>query len=309
MTLPKHWDIMQPVLELLADGAARKSKDFELPMARHFGLSDEELTRMYDSGNGPVFYDRIGWALSYLAMAEVVDRPRRGVYQINDAGRKLLQAPNKVRDKVEAELALRDHRKRQKSEKVVEETSTLTPQERLYESFEKIRQSTYDAILDTILSKSPTAFEKLVVQLLQKMGYGGEIKDSGEVTPPAGDGGIDGVIKEDILGLGRLHIQAKRYARNRTVGREEIQKFVGALAVAQSNKGVFITTSRYSNEALEYARSLHSTSTVALIDGEDLARYIYDFNLGMQPEQVIEIKKMDADFWDALQDDPEASGG
>ncbi|GAG34903.1 unnamed protein product, partial [marine sediment metagenome] len=116
------------------------------------------------------------------------------------------------------------------------------------------------------------------------------------------DEGIDGVIKEDVLGLGRIHIQAKRYDRNNTVGREEIQKFVGALAVAQSNKGVFITTSSYSKGAIEYADSLHGSTTLVLIDGQGLAKYIYDYNLGMQTEQTIEIKKMDSDFWDSMQD-------
>ena len=134
------------------------------------------------------------------------------------------------------------------------------------------------------------------------MGYGGEVKNSGVVTQYTNDGGIDGVIKEDVLGLGRIHIQAKRYNRSNTVGREEIQKFVGALAVAQSNKGVFITTSAYSKSAIEYAASLHGSTTLVLIDGQKLAQYIYDYSLGMQTEQVIEIKKMDSDFWDSMQD-------
>ena len=138
--------------------------------------------------------------------------------------------------------------------------------------------------------------------LLQAMGYGGQVKDAGEVTQYANDDGIDGVIKDDVLGLGRVHIQAKRYARDNTVGREEVQKFVGALAVAQSKKGVFITTSRHSPGAIEYADSLHGSTTVVLIDGEQLAAYIYDYGLGMQVEQTIEIKKLDSDFWDKMQD-------
>lgn len=307
---------MHPALRVLSDQSPKRSKDLEQPLAEFFGLSEDDLNQMYESGNGPVFYDRISWALSYLAMSEFVDRPKRGIYQINTDGLQLLDLPNEVRERVQARLAEREKAKQKMTETAAqtagelsdEGTSTLTPQERMYESYEKIRQSTYDAILDTILSKSPTAFETLVVKLLQKMGYGGEIKDSGRVTPPSGDGGIDGVIKEDILGLGRLHIQAKRYARNRTVGREEIQKFVGALAVARSKKGVFITTSRYSAEAIQYADSLHGGTTVVLIDGEELAQHIYDFSVGMQPEQIIEIKKMDIDFWDSMQDDPGVGG-
>jgi restriction system protein len=140
-----------------------------------------------------------------------------------------------------------------------------------------------------------------VVKLLQAMGYGGEIE--GIVTPYSNDGGIDGIIKEDVLGLGRIHIQAKRYARDNKISREEIQKFVGALAGAQSSKGgVFITTSSYKHTAIEYANGL-SNATVILIDGLQLAKYIYEYGLGMQVEQTIEIKKMDGDFWDLMNDE------
>lgn len=134
------------------------------------------------------------------------------------------------------------------------------------------------------------------------MGYGGQVKEAGQVTQYSNDGGIDGVIREDVLGLGRIHIQAKRYARGNTVGREAIQKFVGALAVAQSKKGVFITTSSYSAGAVAYANSLHGSTTVVLIDGQELATFLYDYGLGMQVEQTIEIKKLDGDFWDSMQD-------
>ncbi|MFK5949647.1 MAG: restriction endonuclease [Methylococcales bacterium] len=153
------------------------------------------------------------------------------------------------------------------------------------------------------MSKSPYEFEHLVVNLLEKMGYGGQVKDAGSVTQASNDGGIDGIIKEDILGLGRIHIQAKRYSRSNTIGREEVQKFVGALAVAQSNKGIFITTSSYSKGACEYANNLNGATTLILINGLELANYIYDYNLGMQVEQIIELKKLDNDYWDGLKDD------
>ena len=135
------------------------------------------------------------------------------------------------------------------------------------------------------------------------MGYGGVVKNAGQVTQQANDGGIDGIIKEDVLGLGRIHIQAKRYKRDNTIGREDIQKFVGALAVAQSNKGVFITTSRYSRAAIEYANNLNGSTNVVLIDGSKLAEYIYDYGLGMQTEQTVIIKRMDSDFWGAMQEE------
>ena len=139
--------------------------------------------------------------------------------------------------------------------------------------------------------------------LLQKMGYGGEIKDSGFVTKASNDEGIDGIIKEDVLGLGRIHIQAKRYKVDSSIGREDIQKFVGALAGAQSNKGVFITTSHFSKGAIDYVKGLNNTTTIVLIDGDELAEYIYDYGLGMQVESVVEIKKLDTDFWDMMIDE------
>ena len=229
----------------------------------------------------------------------------------------MLARPERVKKYVQLKIKERELKKKKAeltsqeeelTETIASETSDLTPQERLYESYERIRQSSYEDILDAILSKSAREFEHLVVKLLERMGYGGEVERPGEVTPASNDGGIDGVIKEDVLGLGRIHIQAKRYAKSNTVGREEIQKFVGALAVAQSNKGVFITTSSYTGGAIEYAASLHGSTTLVLIDGQQLAKYMYDYDLGMQPEQTIEIKKMDNDFWDAMQDSEEQKG-
>lgn len=302
MAIPKHEEIRKHILEFLKDGKEKRPREFEEPLARLFNLTEEELTRLYDSGNGPIFYDRISWSLSFLSMAGLVSKPRRGIYTINDDGRALLKTPEKIDAYVDKKLAERERLQKKKSSATsLGRESDLTPQELLEVSYKNIRQSAYDEIIDTILNKTPRAFEHLVVQLLQRMGYGGEIKGSGEVTQYSNDGGIDGVIKEDILGLGRINIQAKRYDRKNTINREEIQKFVGALAVAQSNKGIFITTSSYSSGALEYAENLNGNTTLVLIDGQELAKYIYDYNLGMQTEQVIEIKRMDGEYWDHMQ--------
>lgn len=307
--IPTHDEIHPIALELLKDGREKTPKEFENLIAHYFNLTEEETLRMYDSGNGPIFRDRISWALSYLNLAGLVFRPKRAVYQISEQGLNMLARPNEISDYVRQKLRERDEQRQQiqisNQENLTELTdqdNELTPQEKLYQSYNKIRQSTYEDLLDTILSKSPREFENIVVLLLQRMGYGDEIKEAGAVTQYSHDGGIDGIIKEDVLGLGRIHIQAKRYSRNNSVGREEIQKFVGALAVAQSNKGVFITTSFYSKGAIEYAHSLQGTTTLVLIDGQQLAQYIYDYSLGMQTEQIIEVKKMDSDFWDSLQE-------
>ena len=303
MAIPKHNEILRYAVELLKDGKERRPKEFETPLSKRFKLTEDELNKMYDSGNGPVFYDRVSWALSYLSMAGIVVKPKRGIYKISKKGLELLATPEKIEKYVQTKINERESKKSKEKnqETIAEESSELTPQERLYESYDQICQSSYEDILDTILGKSPREFEHLVVKLLERMGYGGEVKNAGRVTQASNDGGIDGVIKEDVLGLGRIHIQAKRYDRSNTVGREEIQKFVGALAVAQSNKGVFITTSSYTKSAVKYADSLHGSTTLVLIDGQDLAKYIYDYNLGMQTEQIIEIKKMDSDFWDSMQ--------
>ena len=305
MAIPKYDELRISALNMLMDGRTMKMKDFLEPMAKEFSVTEDEMNEMYPSGNGHIFYDRISWALSYLKMAGLLEKPARGVYKISPKGISMMQQPEKINEFVDAEVAKRDKTKKQNRNPelgIVEMSDGLTPQEKLYTSFANIRNSIYDEILTTILTKTPTAFEKLVVLLLQKMGYGGEVKNSGIVTQRSNDGGIDGIIKEDILGFGRINIQAKRYKVDCAIGREEIQRFVGALAVAQSNKGVFITTSYFSRGAIEYVENLYGNTTVVLIDGKSLASYIYDYGLGMQVEQTIEIKKMDSDFWDSMQD-------
>ncbi len=308
MTIPKHDEIRIPALLLLSERGQLKLREFEAPLAKHFGLTEEDIHEEYESGNGKIFYDRISWALSYMNMAGLLNKPKRGIYEISDVGIKQLTNPEKINDFIAIEFAKKQKNKPVKPTiQLSTMVESLTPQEELYASAEKIRESRYQEIIDTILSKTPREFERLVVSLLQKMGYGGEIKNAGVVTSYTNDGGIDGIIKEDVLGLGRIHIQAKRYAQPNTVGREEIQKFVGALAVAQSNKGVFITTSSFSSGALGYAGSLNGATTLILIDGQQLAEYLYDYGVGLQVEQTIEIKRLDSEFWDSMENDASKS--
>lgn len=310
MPIPKHNEIRVPVLEFLKKYGPSVSKDMIGPLSEHFKLSPEELNQMYESGNGPVFKDRISWALTYLGFTDLVIRPKRGLYQISPKGIEMLKTPQEIDAYIEKAEALRNVSKAPQTlispginiQDKAEPSEKLTPQEKLYQSYANIKKSILDEILDTIISKSPSAFEQLVVALLQKMGYGGEIKDAGLVTQATNDQGIDGIIKEDVLGLGRIHIQAKKYGRDNGIGREDIQKFVGALAVAQSNKGVFITTSYYSKGALEYVKNLNGRTNIVLINGDELAEHIYNYNLGMQTEQIITIKKLDSDFWDEMPD-------
>lgn len=304
MPIPVHDEIRIPALELLKDQSIIKLKEFEQPLSKIFDLTHEEMIEMYSSGNGPVFYDRISWALSYLNMSGLVQKPKRGYYQITDVGLQFLKTPNKIHEYIENKVKNREENKSSKGNNAIleKDIEELTPHEKVYSAFNDIRISTYDEIIDTILSKTPREFEKIVVALLQKMGYGGEIKNSGEVTQYSNDKGIDGIIKEDVLGFGRIYIQAKRYKRENKIGREDLNKFVGALAGTQSNKGVFITTSSFNKNALDYANTLTGI-TLVLIDGEELAKYIYEYSLGMQSEEIIEIKKLDSDYWDIMEDD------
>lgn len=297
MSIPRHDQIRLPALQLLAKHDTLRLKKFEKPLAEQFNLSDEELSQTNSPGNGTTFYDRISWALFYLKTAGLVLKPKWGTYQISELGKtKLGATSNEINHYIDAQLVKRTPNTKENKQEI----SSQTPEENLYSAFESIRASIYTDIIDTILSKSPKEFENLVVKLLQAMGYGGEIE--GIVTSYTNDGGIDGIIKEDVLGLGRIHIQAKRYARDNRISREEIQKFVGALAGVQSSKGVFMTTSSYKHTAIEYANGL-SNATVILIDGLQLAKYIYEYGLGMQVEQTIEIKKMDGNFWDLMNDE------
>ena len=312
MNIPKYDEIQLPALQELSNGEQLRAKDLEEKLSIIFKLTEEERNHLYNSGNGPVFLDRINWALSYLNMAGLVSKPKRGVYEINEIGKEVLKTPNKFHEFIAKQIELREPTRKKKDKNESENNeieitegslNDLTPEEILYNSFQGIKKSIYREIIDTILSKTPREFEKLVVELLQRLGYGGQIKNSGMVTQYTNDKGIDGVIKEDILGFGRIYIQAKRYNRENLVGREDIQKFVGALAVENSDKGVFITTSDFNKGAYEYVNNLSSNTKIVLINGIKLSEYIYEYNMGMQTERIIELKKLDSDFWDNLQDE------
>lgn len=291
---------------LSSDGEVWKKLDFTEPLIKHFNLTDEEASKEYESGNGLIFVDRISWALSYFALTGILNRPKRGHYVLSSLGKSFLDKTNEeINVFVKQKMIERQAEKLSETEDVQKNTinlSTNTPQEQLYASYETIRQETYDEILDTILTKTPMAFERLVVELLQKMGYGGAVEKAGRVTQYSKDGGIDGEIYEDVLGLGRIHIQAKRYNKNNAIGRPDIQSFAGALLGDNANKGVFITTSRFSADAIGYAQNL-SNARIVLIDGQKLAEYIYKYGLGVQVEQTISIKKLDTDYWDNIPDD------
>jgi restriction system protein len=308
--IPQFEEIRIEVLKELKSGKVMRMRDLKLLLAKHFHLTQEEMNAWYPSGNGEIFYDRISWALSYLFIAGLVEKPQRGDYKISEKGLSMLSTctEKQINEYVRATVNARTREKsKSKDEKNVSHPTATdnerTPEEDLGDSYDRIKQNIQSQILTTILSKQPQEFERLVVKLLQTMGYGGEIKNSGIVTRLSNDGGIDGIIKEDILGFNHISIQAKRYALNNNVKRNEVQSFVGAVAGTPSKKGVFITTSDFTKGAIEYVESLNGSPTIILINGQQLTDYIYDYGLGLQTEKVLKIMKMDTDYWDAMEND------
>lgn len=308
--IPQFEEIRIEVLKELKSGKVMRMRDLKLLLAKHFHLTQEEMNAWYPSGNGEIFYDRISWALSYLFIAGLVEKPQRGDYKISEKGLSMLSTctEKQINEYVRATVNARTREKsKSKDEKNVSHPTATdnerTPEEDLGDSYDRIKQNIQSQILTTILSKQPQEFERLVVKLLQTMGYGGETKNSGIVTRLSNDGGIDGIIKEDILGFNHISIQAKRYALNNNVKRNEVQSFVGAVAGTPSKKGVFITTSDFTKGAIEYVESLNGSPTIILINGQQLTDYIYDYGLGLQTEKVLKIMKMDTDYWDAMEND------
>lgn len=281
--IPQFEEIRLQALRELSSGAVMRTKELRDPLAKYFQLTEDEINAWYPSGNGNIFLDRISWALSYLFIAGLVEKPKRGDYKISLKGLEMLSnsTDEQITIYVKNAVLANSSKKIVKSKgcdpmanKSVSEEHT--PQENLDNSYNNIKKSISSEILATILSKKPYEFERLVVKLLQMMGYGGEVKNSGIVTKLTNDGGIDGIIKEDILGFNHISIQAKRYAEHNNVGRKEIQSFVGAVAGTSSKKGVFITTSDYTKEAIDYVESLNGSPTIILINGQQLTEYMYD---------------------------------
>lgn len=257
------------------------------------------------SGRQAVFDNRVGWAKTYLSKALLIEQVQRGIFRITERGKKVLaNKPEKINNKflrqfpeflVFQERSSSSEEEPQHSNNVVDISVVETPNERIETAFGELRSALSKEVIERVTSISPTRFERLVVELLVKMGYGGALPDAGKMTKLSGDEGIDGVIKEDKLGLDRIYLQAKRW-NNTTVGRPEIQKFVGALAGQKAQKGVFITTSAFSKEAREYAANLQQK--VVLIDGEQLAELMIEYDLGVAVAQTYLIKRVDNDYFD-----------
>lgn len=302
MAVPDFQTIMLPFLQFAGDGNVHSIKETLASLASHFKLSDDELTERIPSGLQTTFYNRVTWAQSYLRKALLIETTERGYYQITERGQELLhQNLERIDMSVLAQfpeyLEFKAARRKPKSI-MVNETIPVeideTPDDLLDESFQAIREALADEILFTVKSCSPDFFEKLVVDLLVKMGYGGSLKDAAaSLTRKTGDEGIDGIINEDRLGLDSIYVQAKRWEGS--VSRPEIQKFAGALQGKRAKKGVFLTTSDFTKEAKEFAGIIDSK--LILINGRELSELMIDYNVGVSVEKVYEIKKIDSDYF------------
>ena len=301
-----NWEVfMIPTLRVLSDGVIRHRREVMTLAAEEAGLSEEQKSELLPSGDLK-YENRIGWGISFLTNVGALSRPTRGHYQITDAGRSLLDLfPNGVREKDISQLGedpaspIRTYQATVTREKSLESAinesteSALTPIEQVQSGIERINQEVAADLLDRLQGKEPGFFEQAVVDLLLAMGYGGAT-GTGSVTRFSNDGGIDGVIDQDILGLNRVYIQAKRYASGNVVHRPDLQAFVGALS-GKADSGVFITTSTFSSGARDYANSV--PTRIILIDGNRLTALMIRFGVGVQVRDTYKVVEIDEDFF------------
>ncbi|HMU39192.1 MAG TPA: restriction endonuclease [Pseudomonadota bacterium] len=303
MPIPDFQTLMFPTLKLASTGKDHAVSDLRQALAEQFGLSEAERAELLPSGRQPTFHNRAGWAVTYLRKGNLLESTGRGRVRITPRGR---QALKDCKDRIDLQyLAQFDEIQRfrgasqpgEKQTAAAEESLTqLTPEELLTTSYDTLRRATADELLERIVGASARFFEEKVVQLLVKMGYGGSIADAAEVVGGPGDEGIDGLIKEDKLGLDAIYVQAKKWARDKRVGRPELQKFAGSLLGKRARKGVFITTAGFAREAHEYVRGLDQK--IVLIDGPRLAVLMLDHGLGVSIKQTYHLHKLDEDFFE-----------
>ena len=302
MAVPIFEDFLYPFLQ------ATEKKDMSISemkqyIIEHFQLTEEDCSIRTKSGNATQVSDRLNWVRQYLRRALMIEMPERGVYRITQRGKDYLAKHNDLRKKDLMQYAeFASYATGTVSSEVStlttgkNVTENLTPTEQLEQAYHSIVDDLAADLLQKTLEQSPSFFEHLVVDLLVKMGYGGSFANSAHVTQYAHDDGIDGIIYEDKLGLDKIYIQAKRYKIDNTIGKPQIQQFSGALDEQKATKGVFITTSSYSKEAKQYVEKLNKK--IVLIDGQELARYMIEYNVGVSTKQVYEVKRLDSDYFE-----------
>lgn len=300
MAIPDFQSLMRPVLAAVADGMPLALAALREQIASSFQLSEAELQERLPSGKQTVINNRIGWARTYLNKAGLLSIPSKGMVQITERGLETLRTgPERItvswlkRYPEFADFHTSRPTETALPSEQVEPAEEATPDEQLAAAHQALMLSLADELLAQVLAASPSFFEQLVVDLMLAMGYGGSRKEAGSATQQTSDGGIDGIIKEDKLGLDVIYLQAKRWSN--TVHRPEIDKFIGALTRQRARKGVFITTSDFSAGAREAALGLDIK--VVLIDGSELARLMVENNLGCTVKHVYEVRELDSDYF------------
>jgi len=304
MPIPDFQSLMRPLLVAMADGREHTAADVRQAVAKQFNLTEAELSEMLPSGHQPVLNNRVGWSKTDLEKAGAIQTVRRGVYMITERGKKLL-AENPVRIDVHLLQQFPEYREYRPGGSGNGGASTAgapeqevadgagTPQERLEAAHREMRRTLEAELLGQLTKASPGFFERTVVELLVRMGYGGSLQDAGQAIGRSGDGGVDGIIKEDRLGLDVIYVQAKRWAAS--VGRPDVQAFAGSLEGHRARKGVFITTSRFTTEAKDYVGRIEKK--IILIDGEQLASLMAEVGVGVTTVQALEVKRLDLDYF------------
>ena len=315
MTIPKFPDFLGVVLQSLQDGkehAIQKGnnsiKDY---IVKAFTLTESDLKELVPSGQQAVYYNRIYWALTYLKKAGLVEMKSRGVFQMTQVGfselpnaklitRKYLQKYPEFKsfisndaDKTECGMSNDGFVSDNDS---CDDCGNDSPEMNLSNAYEKLNNALISDLKDEVMKLEPVRFEKLVIRLLLKMGYGSSVDNAGVQTSLTNDGGIDGIIKEDQLGFSNIYIQAKRWQPDSKIGRPEVQKFSGALSGEKAQKGLFITTANFTNEARDYVKNLHN-QTIVLVDGNQMMRLMIKYNLGVSVVNTYDIKRIDSDFF------------
>lgn len=308
MAVPDFQTLMLPVLQEYADGKERVSREVRETVARKLGLSAQDIAERLPTSPQTRLANRTAWAHSYLKQAGILESPRRGHYQVTSRGLELLEAPPARIDIEFLErypdfLAFRQRKGTRSGEshstseggadQAAASSAALTPDEQIKSGYTNLRANLAVQLLERVRKASPAFFEELVVEVLVAMGYGGSHDDAAKVVGRSGDGGIDGVIKQDRLGLENIYVQAKRWEAS--VGRPTIQQFAGALQGQRARKGVLITTSDFSREAIEYADNLQNT--IVLVNGVELAELMIDYGVGVSDGETLKLKKLDEDYF------------
>ena len=308
MPIPDFQTLMRPILVQLQDGQARAISDVRAALVSEFGLTEEDLAQELPSGRAKTFQNRVGWATTHLYRTGLLTRPRRSVYAITERGQQVLAAnPERIDLRVLAQFpelaafrsARQDEHQPEQSDQTLVAADDLgvheaTPQERIASAYRELRSALIAELLDSISEQDSDFFEKLVLDVLQAMGYGGSREDAAERLGQSGDEGVDGVIREDRLGLDQIYVQAKKWSD--PVGRPEIQKFFGALHGQRATKGVFITTSSFTRGARDFANDV--TPRVILVDGRELAAFMIDYGVGVTPTDTYTLARLDSDYFD-----------